>query len=173
MDNLFTRVKHYVQECVENRVKTIHAERSWKGNSFIRYFCLFLFLFFFFNRRLVSRKKLYKFTWYTHTQGFFLTSYFVLSSDRSRSPELPSFFPPTNIRPRFEVVVGALRPWTPATRAVLNTKKWLITCRSVWGNFDREKRCELLFHVGNKSFKAYDKRQRYSYDLIVKWDRLK
>lgn len=52
MDNLFTRVKHYVQECVENRVKTIHAERSWKGNSFIRYFCLFLFLFFFFNFKM-------------------------------------------------------------------------------------------------------------------------
>lgn len=172
MDNLFTRVKHYVQECVENRVKTIHAERSWKGNT-VSFVISVFFFFFFFHQRLVSRKKLYKFTWYTYTQRFFLTTYFVLSSDRSRSPELPSFFPSTNIRPCFEVVVRALRPWTLATRAVLNTKKWLITCRSVWGNFDSEKRCELLFHVGNKSFKAYDKRQRYSYDLIVNWARLK
>lgn len=40
--SLFTRVKYYVQECIENRVKTIH-QRSWRGNflSFSNFFFVF------------------------------------------------------------------------------------------------------------------------------------
>lgn len=86
--NLFTRVKRYVQECIENHVWKQYIKDREQGTQFPS----FLQFFFSFLNFFISW-KLYR--WYAHTEIFF--SILMCISNHPRlvpcNPELPSFFP--------------------------------------------------------------------------------